>query len=204
MPRYFGTVFQNLDGPARIDKTEEMLTSALMWLFVDHNIATFTQAEQIASQINLDRLLCDPVMIGQLDMAGRPPFTFSRLITPAHFQFTPEEQKGQYREWIDEIAATALQRDDVDTHYWYASGRKWAVRPTRQEGKRGPEAQVWKNQRVRRESGVGIGARRSAISDDELLSSAEDEPERRSLLSQPRRPRAAADDEPRRPSFSPP
>ena len=103
-------------------------------------VATYAQAKQMADQCKLNKLLADPVMVGQLDMQGRPSFTFERLISPHHFAETPALQQAANYEWINEIAAVAMQKDNIDTHFFCRTSRLWTERPSSRVGRRGPLA----------------------------------------------------------------
>ena len=129
----------SLDAPSRVVKTEEILTDALLFILcVKLKIPSLAQAKAVATTVKLDALLNDAVMIGQLDMMGRPPLSFDRLIKSSHFEMSFIEQQALYGEFPSVVAASAGGRTDIDTHYWHASSRLWAERPKMRSAKRGP------------------------------------------------------------------
>ena len=102
--RYFGSAVASLSDVDKFIKIEEVMEKAMLFILTCKlAVATYAQAKQMADQCKLNKLLADPVMVGQLDMQGRPSFTFERLISPHHFAETPALQQAANYEWINEI-----------------------------------------------------------------------------------------------------
>jgi hypothetical protein len=113
---------------------EEIMTEVLLFAFVDNGFTTYAAAQRVAGDLNLDLLMRQSDLISSFDLSQ--PLTFEGLIFEGHFNRNLATLKLDTSEWINKVAAMALGKDNLETHYWDSSGKVWSDRGTSRKYKR--------------------------------------------------------------------
>ena len=103
---------------------EEILHDGLMFILTDNNICAYREALVCAQKVELDRMLSDSAMLRFIEFPeNHPGLSFARLIKPGDFIGSALDLKADAYEFMNKAAALALNKDNVDTHYWNGHSR---------------------------------------------------------------------------------
>ena len=131
---YAAQVFRGMTAEDKGQTLEEIMTDVILFALVDNGFSTYDAAAEVAETIQLNVLMKQTQLISSFRLTQ--PLTFESLVHEGHFARAPPTLKLDTYEWINKVAASALGRDDLDSHFWESSSKSWSDRSSSAKYKR--------------------------------------------------------------------